>query len=512
MKFFITTFFILLSAHLLFCQSKGIGIIMDGRTVIFNSTASKGYDYISLDALADSLGAGKYFNSSSSKFELKFENKYLKFTGNNPFVVITDRQANSNEVIQLPALVLNSQHDLFIPVKLCVKILEDASGKALAISDQILKATDKIKLKTNEIVNERNALNYDIKNVTYDVKANGTLIKIEITKKGVKYTHSIEKDVLYLNLAGLTCDEQTIAKIAPRGLVKALKVRTIEKNTQLAFKLNEGYSTTEVFHDTGTDDLIITIHNKLLSGASIDLTRDIEKWNFNTVVIDPGHGGKDPGAIGINGVNEKDINLAIALKIGDLIEKNLTGTKVVFTRSTDKFVELYKRGKIANESNGKLFISIHCNSTPKKPTSRTGFEIYLLRPGRTSEAINIAERENSVIEYEDNPSRYQELTDENFILVSMAHSSFMRYSEQFSDLLNKQFTKSLSIPSQGIKQAGFYVLVGASMPSVLIETGFLSNPKDAKYLSSKSGQQSIAESIFSAIQDFKISYDQALNR
>ncbi len=109
--------------------------------------------------------------------------------------------------------------------------------------------------------------------------------------------------------------------------------------------------------------------------------------------------------------------------------------KVVYTRKTDKFVELYKRGQIANENDGKLFISIHCNSTPKKPTNASGFEVYLLRPGRTKEAISIAERENSVIQYEDNPGRYKALTDENFILVSMAQSSYMKYSEKFSDII-----------------------------------------------------------------------------
>jgi N-acetylmuramoyl-L-alanine amidase len=182
--------------------------------------------------------------------------------------------------------------------------------------------------------------------------------------------------------------------------------------------------------------------------------------------------------------------------------------KVVYTRSNDTFVELYKRGKIANEKGGKLFISIHCNSTPKRPTDASGFEVYLLRPGRTQEAIQIAARENGVIQYEDNPKRYEKLTDENFILVSMAHSSYMKYSEKFSDLLDKQFSKNLEFGSRGIKQAGFYVLVGASMPSVLIETGFLTNRKDAAYLKSENGQMKIAESILGAINKYKDYYQQ----
>ena len=224
-------------------------------------------------------------------------------------------------------------------------------------------------------------------------------------------------------------------------------------------------------------------------------------------MIDPGHGGKDSGTIGVGGIEEKNINLAIALKLGKDIKRQMKGVKVVFTRKTDRFVELYRRGQIANEAGGNLFISIHCNATPRKPSRVNGFEVYLLRPGRTKEAISIAERENSVIKYEDNPARYKKLTDENFILVSMAQSAYMRYSEKFADMLDKEFSKDISIKPLGVKQAGFYVLVGASMPSVLIETGFLSNRKDARYLNSKKGQARIAEAIVKAIEKFRKLYE-----
>ena len=130
-----------------------------------------------------------------------------------------------------------------------------------------------------------------------------------------------------------------------------------------------------------------------------------------------------------------------------------------------------------------------------------------MRPGRTEEAIGIAERENKVIEYEEDPKRYQKLTDENFILVSMAHSSSMKYSEKFADMVHRQFEQNLSLTPRGVKQAGFYVLVGASMPSVLIETGYVSNPQDAAFLRSEKGQLQIAQSIVSSIKSFKTYYD-----
>jgi len=135
----------------------------------------------------------------------------------------------------------------------------------------------------------------------------------------------------------------------------------------------------------------------------------------------------------------------------------------------------------------------------------------LLRPGRTQEAIGVAEFENSVIDFEKDKAKYKELTDENFILVSMAHSAYMRYSERFAGILDQNWNEEVSaIPSRGVKQAGFYVLVGASMPSVLIETGFLTNRTDESYLNSKKGQREIANVIYKTIADYRKFYDEQM--
>lgn len=136
--------------------------------------------------------------------------------------------------------------------------------------------------------------------------------------------------------------------------------------------------------------------------------------------------------------------------------------------------------------------------------------MYLLRPGKTQDAIEIAEFENSVIKYEDDQSKYQKLTDENFILVSMAHSTYIRHSEKFADLLNQKWKTNVSIPTRGVKQAGFYVLVGASMPSVLIEAGFLSNEADEKFLNSEAGQNEIVNCIYNSIKEYSKYYEDVM--
>lgn len=378
----------------------------------------------------------------------------------------------------------------------------------------VTNTAGKTEAKTAESVkkpaNDKEVSQFDIYDINTDVKANGTLVSLLSKKKFPKFNSTISDGVLYLNLLGVTADEKIAESFKPKGYVTRVGVKNIGKNSRIEIHLKDGYTSAETFQDSKGRTLMVSIRNSNAELPEIESNKD--RWKLNTVVIDAGHGGKDPGAIGVGGEKEKDINLAIALKLGSIIKEHMSNVKVVYTRSTDTFVELYKRGKIANESNGKLFISIHCNSMPKKPSNRSGFEIYLLRPGRTSEAISIAERENSVIKYEDNPQLYRKLNDENFILVSMAHSSYMRYSEQFSDILNSKFRDNLTLQSNGVKQAGFYVLVGASMPGVLIETGFLSNKKDAEYLSSKSGQTAIATSIFSAVKSFKEEYDKQIAR
>ena len=148
---------------------------------------------------------------------------------------------------------------------------------------------------------------------------------------------------------------------------------------------------------------------------------------------------------------------------------------------------------------------------PRKKSTETGFEIYLLRPGKTDNALRIAEKENEVVKLEQGyEKRYQQLTEENFILLTMAQSAYVKYSEQFAEILTQEMGKHLDLPNNGVKQAGFYVLVGASMPNVLVETGYLSNKHDEKILKSAKGQQRLAEAIFNGVNRFKQDYEKTL--
>ena len=327
---------------------------------------------------------------------------------------------------------------------------------------------------------------------------------------------------LFVTIANARADTVTLSKLKPYGAIRRILVFQSPTSVQLTFKVAPDVNSAEVINEPGTNNLMISLHTlSVAEKAELEKRRQEDarqrledaqdKWKLDVIVIDAGHGGKDPGTIGVGKTKEKDVTLGIALKLGRLISKNLKGVKVVYTRKTDTFVDLYKRGQIANNANGKLFISIHCNSTERKPSKAHGFEIYLLRPGRTEEAIKIAERENSVIQLEEGfEQRYKEMTEENFILVTMQQSAFMHYSERFAAIAAQTMARQLKIRNSGVKQAGFYVLVGASMPNVLVETGYLSNRTEEKFLRSKKGQEQIAQALYQGIKEYKAVYEKAL--
>ena len=497
-------FFLFFTAAVFVCAQDHLEIVTVNGKYSIPVYIRQGTVYFSVNHFAEVLDIKYNYDQQLGKIELSFPEKNMIVTSKDPFIVLASKDYKQKDIYQLPTSTYSFNDKIYIPLVYSLDILKIALKEILEYQEP-----GKLVIKDGKNVVSSTSKDFGIYGVEIDEKANGTLVRIKSHQKISAYSSSFKQGILTISLKNVHADISKFKEITGEGLIKNVSAINSGLDTDLKFKLSKEYTTSEVISAAGSNDVLITLHNKIFV-RNEDKEKYKEKWDFNVIVIDPGHGGKDAGAIGVNGVKEKNVNLGIALKLGKLFERNIKGVKVVYTRKTDKFVELYKRGKIANEANGNLFISIHCNSTPRKPTNANGFEVYLLRPGRTKEAIDIAERENSVIKYEDNPQRYEKLTDENFILVSMAHSSYMKYSEKFADILNKEFNKDLNIDSRGVKQAGFYVLVGAAMPSVLIETGFLSNRRDAKFLSSSGGQQKIAESIYQAVKKFKGQYEKSL--
>ncbi|MBS1262366.1 MAG: N-acetylmuramoyl-L-alanine amidase AmiC [Calditrichaeota bacterium] len=235
------------------------------------------------------------------------------------------------------------------------------------------------------------------------------------------------------------------------------------------------------------------------------LEKERRKWVIDKVVIDPGHGGRDPGAIGRNGTREKDLTLDTARILRDLIRRRLPDIEIVMTRDADVFIPLHERTQIANRVNGKLFISIHYNSAGDRRAH--GLETYFLAPARTERAMEIAMRENSVVKYEQQVHEYPDLGDETFIVLTMAQAQFSRESEDLAAMVLDGIHERTRQKSRGVDQAGFYVLMGASMAAILVEGGFLSNAKEERLMRTKQYRREVAESICDAIETFTRKYE-----
>ena len=232
---------------------------------------------------------------------------------------------------------------------------------------------------------------------------------------------------------------------------------------------------------------------------------------LKTIVIDAGHGGVDPGCNGANEITEKQVTLGVALKLGKFLADSLPSVKVIYTRTTDKSLKLWERPYLANKNAADLFISIHCNANNN--TGAAGSETYFMGLHKSEGNLEVAKRENSAITYEadyQSNERYGGFdpnSPEGHIIFSLVQNAFMKQSLKLATKIESETGKISSIKSRGVKQAGFLVLWQTSMPSVLVETGFLTNSGDRKALKTDEGQKKIAQGIFRAIKEYKSSLE-----
>lgn len=225
---------------------------------------------------------------------------------------------------------------------------------------------------------------------------------------------------------------------------------------------------------------------------------------IKTLVIDPGHGGTDPGAIGPLGFHEANLALAVSLKFGALIEKYFKDIHVIYTRKTDVFVSLNDRAEIANKAKADLFFCIHLNSEPKHTAS--GSSTYALGLHRTEENLEVAKRENAVIDLEQGGLKNYDFnpnSPEGHIIMSMKQNAFLDQSLKIASLIEDEQVAIAKRKTRGVKQAGFYVLYKTSMPSILTEIGFVSNATESQFLASENGQKLVAASLFRAFVKYK---------
>ncbi len=481
--------------------------LSDGKqTALTVLSIEKNY-YLSLDEFADLQNYGIFTNTQRHKSVIKIGEIKLKFTADNPFVVIND------QIIQILNTPVWNEGSVWVPAQEFCQIVNDFTSVHL----EYLPNIPMIRFGTNRI---------NVLSVSIEQKSNGTLIAVNTTQPfpASKINTRLVNGWLYLELIGGKGNVKALSKRVKDPIVSEIRAAQFEQLISIGFHLKKIPLDYEAVYDPNLSRVFLTVRfkgvqaqeshesNDKQQANSIDeeLKNQKSAWMIDTIVIDPGHGGKDPGALGYYHLKEKDIVLKIALKLGQYLKKRLPDVHILFTRKTDIFIPLYQRTQFANRHNGKLFVSIHCNSNPRH--SVNGFETYFLSADKNAKASRTVLLENKSIEFEtsEDKKRYQGI---NFVLATMAQNAFIKYSQYLATIVQHSLRnrlRSVGMKDRGVKQGPFYVMVNATMPNVLVETGFISNKHEARLLRSKSTQAKIALGICEGIIKFKKDFESAL--
>ena len=462
-------------------------LISSQNIINIETISDNSVQYISLIDFAKSQNLNYTYYESKEKLEINYKNYKLFFSPKSSYMKI------NNQVYNMTYETLYRKNIIYVPVITLQDIFEKTKIplRILSIEDNYVKA------KTNI---------YNINEMSIVKKKNGISLKLLTNKyfSSKKVAASINKEG-WLNITVLNgvIDSLQLKKYPLQYPFIKCHIIQSESSSQISLLCREKIDDIIIQTSGSSIELLLTTKTDIKKQKMENIKKD---WIIDTIVIDPGHGGKDPGAIGINRIQEKTVALDIARQLGKLLERNLN-MKVIYTRDDDTFIPLWKRTQIANNSGGDLFISIHANSTSKS-SSIKGFETFLLRVGKTDDAIEVAKRENSVIELEEQTNKYIQLTDEKLIMATMSQNADMKASEDLADLIQQNLDKNISSKNRGVKQAGFHVLIGASMPNVLVEVGFISNPTEANLLGKSQYRRKIAKSMYNAIEEYKEKYEQ----
>lgn len=358
-------------------------------------------------------------------------------------------------------------------------------------------------------------LGYNIERLAFSSTADRTTATITLTEPLLYHMDANTPGLVRLKLYGGRVDTQSFTHREPRGLIDGVRAEQTERDAYIYFAIKRNTTRLRIDREEDPDRIVLVLEKGELpeipetdfEGSRVveivdETTAERKSFQIKTVVIDPGHGGKDDGKTSRGGLLEKDVNLTLARAIRDRIEREL-GLTVVLTREDDRLLSLTERTEIANSTNGDLFISIHCNSWFSERTG--GFEAYFLSPARS-------ESERALARYENAAGSAGSVAgtapngDIDFIIWDLVQNEYISESSTFAELIQKAMSDRLSIRNRGVKQANFVVLQGAKMPAVLIETAFLSNPNEEALLADPEFHEQVAKGMVEAIRGMQKRY------
>ncbi len=425
------------------------------------------------------------------------------FTLDNPYIVIGEVPYN------LSYPVRRGIEKLYIPTRPLAKLLSQKLHLSITLdtlpTKKIALAPKHALPASDSVSNGSKNVSDNIISINIDARENGDLIAIKTRSKMEIESFWIAPHFIFKIQNG-QLSANINRKITGNGLVKSVTALQEKDVTQFTFNIPKNIDTVEAEYSEELPGYVITVRKQSKKGPSAEskvMEEQGTNKNIKTVIIDPGHGGKDPGAQ-VAGVNEADITLAIGLELQKQLQK--AGFNALMTRDDNTFVTLPGRPKFASEKGGDLFISLHCNAiggSSKHKQSISGFTAYILRAGESEEDKALARRENAAIAEENGKNNKAEIAPVQWILLEHQLNLYSKESERFVENIVHEF-EGAAIPRylSGASQAGFYVLVGAYMPAILFEMGFLTNDEDRRHLNSAKGQKEIAQKLTSSVQKY----------
>jgi N-acetylmuramoyl-L-alanine amidase len=451
--------------------------------------------YLRANDVARIFKATQFWNASNRKIVLGIGRTRFTFTVDTRVVVV------DGQPLMLKTPVLYDEGFVMIPMEFLLDVAPaytmnevdwDRSGRTLAVSK----------------------VGYNVTKIDFTITGDRSTATIDLGEPLIHHVDSNTPGLVRLKIYGGRLDEKAFTIPESRGMFNAIRAEQTDQDAFLYFDVKKNTERILVERDESPPRIHVILEKgelpeipqpefagrktvEIVEGRAAE-PRSLE---IRTIVIDPGHGGKDYGKVGVTGVLEKDVNLLIAKKVRETLERNL-GLKVILTREGDELLSLTQRTEIANQMKGDLFISIHCNSWFSGETG--GFEAYFLSPAKTEWSRSVAMVENAADDIAD--VRSDAGSDIEFILWDVVQNEFINESSYFAELVQKAMSDRLEIRNRGVKQAGFTVLQGARMPAVLIETAFLSNALEEQLLEGEEFQQEIADGVLEAVQRFREKY------
>ncbi len=497
--------------------SEGAAARWQGGT--FPDTSFEGVRYVSSQFLEGLFGREGSWVPDRQKFVIPDSGgRKWFFTLDNPYMNIGD------EVVNLVYPVRRGAEFLYLPVTSLIRVLNQRLGMAILAPEAPAAPVAELPIKHEKPAVKVASLpgGSNILDVGTEERENGTLVSVR-TAGPMEWESFWVPPHFILKFQGGQLSPQYPLKAQGQGLVKNILTTQEKDLVQLTLNIPRAIDTVEVAYSGETQGYQVTVRKKSEKsekrerdkdkaaaesefmaggGGGSESAQDRNAGKISTIIIDPGHGGKDQGAM-VSGVNEAQVTLAVAKELKVVLTR--MGYKALMTREDDTFISLQDRPKFASEHGGDLFISLHCNSiggSMKRKKTVTGFTAYILREGESEEDKTLARRENEAIS--DEGKGKAEISPVEWILLEHQLNLYSKESEGFVEHIIHEFGDfQIGKYATGASQAGFYVLVGAYMPAVLFEMGYLTNDEDRRILASEKGQKQIAERMGKAIDAYR---------